>query len=739
MKNKMKKHLAGLLTIVMMFSLLSSLPQGLVAKAAENTPQDEYFIYFDANTGKLYKETGEFEPDKWEADTSEEYTDNTITCSGNQLILNNFYLFPANNSAAIVVKGDAIIQVIGENQIIYESGTTMPYPWGARYGIYAYDSLSFTGTGSLEATARTNGIFVAENLTIQDASITSTGNYEGITAKKITIHSGSLTGKTYRFWPDLIEGGMGQSIGVHATEMIYFNGGTLIGDSTGPSVGHRSGIVTPNINMNDNAIAADGDNNTDIQFVESAGVFLPSQYATGPNNSDKTCSVVKLTTKVTGIDSTTSSTLSMVIGESVDLNVKVVPEAASNQTIKYSSTDDSIVSVDENGTVTAKKEGAASITATTQEGNYTKVFTITVSKADGPAAPTGITAVSPTTAGGSDGKMVGVNNTMEYSTNKAFTDAKDCIGNEVTGLPAGTYYVRVKETDTTKAGADVAVTVPQAGSSPSGNGNTSQPSPSPSGNGDTSQPGSSTSGNGNASQTEQSVMDNLGVTNDTAKQILNEAAKLGVSQDTLRITDASITSSKSDADLKGSTFGLLKARATKLKKNAITIKWSKVKNADGYIVYGNKCGAKNSYKKLKTIKKNSTCKFTQKKLKKGTYYKYLVIAYKKIAGTTVTIAAAKTVHATTTGGKYGVAKAVKVNKTKVTLARSKTFKIKASEIKKDKKKKIRQHRKIKYESSNTKIASVNGKGIVKAKKKGSCDIYVYAQNGVYKKIKITVK
>ena len=300
---------------------------------------------------------------------------------------------------------------------------------------------------------------------------------------------------------------------------------------------------------------------------------------------------------------------------------------------------------------------------------------------------------------------------MEYSTNKDFTDAKDCTESEVTGLLAGTYYVRVKATDTTKAGADVAVTVPEAGSS--------------------------TSGNGNPSQTEQSVMDSLGVSNDAAKQILDEAAKLGVSQDTLLITEASITSSKSDADLKGSTFSLLKARATNLKKNAITVKWSKVKNADGYIVYGNKCGAKNSYKKLKTIKKNSTCKFTQKKLKKGTYYKYLVVAYKKIAGTTVTIAAAKTIHATTTGGKYGVAKAVKVNKTNVTLSRSKTFKIKASEIKQNKK--IRQHRKIKYESSNKKIASVNGKGVVKAKKKGSCDIYVYAQNGVYKKIKITVK
>lgn len=737
MKNKMKKHLAGLLTIVMIFSLLS-MPQGPVAKAAENTPQDEYFIYFNAATGKLYKETGEFEPGEWEADTSEEYTDSTITCSGNTLILNDFYLFPANSSAAIVIEGDATIQVNGENQIIYEMGTSMPYTWGAHYGIYAYDSLSFTGTGSLEATARINGIFVAGNLTIQGASITSTGNYTGITANKITIHSGSLTGKTYRFWPDINAGHVTPSIGVYAAETIYFNGGTLIGDSTGPDAIYRRGIAAQNINMNNNAIAADGDGNTNIQFV--AGAFLPSQYATDSDvNSTQFCPIVKLTTKVTGINSTTSSTLSMVIGESKDLKVNVVPEAASNQTINWSSTDASVVSVNENGTVTAKKEGIVSITATTQEGNYTTVFTIAVSKADGPAAPTGITAVAPTTAGGSDGKLVGVNNTMEYSTNKNFTDAKDCTGNEVTSLPAGTYYVRVKETDTTKAGADVAVTVPQAGSSTSGNGNTSQTGSSTSGNGNTSQTGPSTSGNGNTSQTQQSVMDNLGVTNDTAKQILDETSKLGVSQDTLLITDASITSSKSDADLKGSTFGMLKARATKLKKNAITIKWNKVKNADGYIVYGNKCGAKNSYKKLKTIKKNSTCKFTQKKLKKGTYYKYLVIAYKKIAGATVTIAAAKTIHATTTGGKYGVAKAVKVNKTKVPLTRSKTFKIKASEIKQNKKKKIRQHRKIKYESSNTKIASVNGKGVVKAKKKGKCDIYVYAQNGVYKKIKITVK
>ena len=52
---------------------------------------------------------------------------------------------------------------------------------------------------------------------------------------------------------------------------------------------------------------------------------------------------------------------------------------------------------------------------------------------------------------------------------------------------------------------------------------------------------------------------------------------------------------------------------------------------------------------------------------------------------------------------------------------------------------IKRHRGIVFESSDPKIASVGKKGVVKGLKKGTCYIYVYAQNGVYKKIKVTVK
>ena len=52
---------------------------------------------------------------------------------------------------------------------------------------------------------------------------------------------------------------------------------------------------------------------------------------------------------------------------------------------------------------------------------------------------------------------------------------------------------------------------------------------------------------------------------------------------------------------------------------------------------------------------------------------------------------------------------------------------------------IKKHRVVKYESSNPKIATVSGKGVVKGKAKGKCNIYAYAQNGVSKTIKVTVK
>ena len=531
---------------------------------------------------------------------------------------------------------------------------------------------------------------------------------------EITVNNGTVSGYIL---PDLSSTSEIYGWGIGSNGPFEVNGGTVIGFANNrTTVTKHSYGCSAYIKIKNNINVIGGYDSMQIydyvQLDKSGRYYIDSE--TGMN-----CRYVKFTTPVSGIGTGSDPASDLKVNESINLDASVIPENASEQTIIWKSSDDTIASVDENGKVTGHKPGTVTITATTKDGDFVKEFTVTVSKKDGPAAPAGITGVAPTVQGGNDGKLTGVNPSMEYSTNKDFTDAKSCTGNEVTGIPAGTYYVRVKETDTTKAGGATAVTVPDGSASGGGN----------SGNG-----GGTGSGD---PKTDQAVADSLGVSTDTAKKIIDEASKLGVSTDTLMITDASIKNMKSDADLKGSTFGMLKARTTNLKKNSVTVRWDKVKDADGYILYGNKCGKKNTFKHIKTFTRNSTVKYTQKKLKKGTYYKYLVVAYKNINGVKVTIAAAKNVHATTKGGRFGVAKAVKVNKTSKTLAVKKKFKIKASEVKLDKK--ISHHRNIKFESDNTKVATVNNKGVVTAKQKGKCYIYVYAQNGVYKRIRITVK
>ncbi len=42
-------------------------------------------------------------------------------------------------------------------------------------------------------------------------------------------------------------------------------------------------------------------------------------------------------------------------------------------------------------------------------------------------------------------------------------------------------------------------------------------------------------------------------------------------------------------------------------------------------------------------------------------------------------------------------------------------------------------------SGNTKVVTVTSDGVSKAMRKGNCKIWVYAQNGVYKVITVTVK
>ena len=99
----------------------------------------------------------------------------------------------------------------------------------------------------------------------------------------------------------------------------------------------------------------------------------------------------------------------------------------------------------------------------------------------------------------------------------------------------------------------------------------------------------------------------------------------------------------------------------------------------------------------------------------------------------------KTIYIATKGGKFGNHKAVKVKKSKVKLKKGKTARIKAVAKAASKKLKVKKYRKLSYETSNPKVVKVLKNGKIKAVGKGSCVVYVYAQNGVYKAVKVKVK
>ena len=237
------------------------------------------------------------------------------------------------------------------------------------------------------------------------------------------------------------------------------------------------------------------------------------------------------------------------------------------------------------------------------------------------------------------------------------------------------------------------------------------------------------------------LMSQYGISEMDAIRFYMSTRMYGITEDCMKVTDV-ITSRTTDKDIEGSEFGKLRALSKKSTKKSITLKWSKTSFADGYMVFGGRCnvkGKKFKQKVLATITNPKTLSYKVKKLKKGTYHKFIVIAYKNLGSGMVTTAVSKVVHMATKGGKFTNAKKIKLSSKKnIKLKEKRVKKTKAVIIPFKKKKKLPKHRPLSYESSDKSIATVTWNGRIVGVSKGTCKVYVYAQNGVYKVIKVKV-
>lgn len=177
---------------------------------------------------------------------------------------------------------------------------------------------------------------------------------------------------------------------------------------------------------------------------------------------------------------------------------------------------------------------------------------------------------------------------------------------------------------------------------------------------------------------------------------------------------------------------LLIAKVSASNKSQI-IRWNSVKSADGYFIYGAKANGK--YKCLRTVSKK-VLRWKRTGLKKGTQYRYYVMAYKIIDGKRVSLTKSLPAYSMTKGGKYGNPVKLQTKRSLVSVKSGKKMKLK---VKAAGKKMNKASKKVRYISANPSIAKVSKKGTVTGGRHGTCYIYCVAWNGLSKKIKVRVK
>ncbi len=162
------------------------------------------------------------------------------------------------------------------------------------------------------------------------------------------------------------------------------------------------------------------------------------------------CTVKVAAIPVTGVKLSKTS-LTLAAGKSTTIYAAVSPANATNKTVKWTSSNTAVATVNQNGIITAKSKGTVVITCTTNNGGYTAKCTVTV---------TGVSvlgvALDRANYSGKVGSTFSLNATIvpENATNKAVkwttTDAKVAVVDQkgnVTCKGKGTCEIRVISVD----------------------------------------------------------------------------------------------------------------------------------------------------------------------------------------------------------------------------------------------------------------------------------------------------
>ena len=346
--------------------------------------------------------------------------------------------------------------------------------------------------GSLDASGSSNpGIWVQSNngdaaLFIQNAKVEATGTSYGVNVQShksstasLTVDGGSLTASGS---PGILYDSIGSGTVPKTTALTISN--SAIVDARGGGIGAGLLQDLEKVSPADDSVGIvfDGDDGTvygsvtlqeDLTIGEGESLTIPDGASLDTNgkltvdggtltqNGTVTGDIIY---KVTGVSLNTDS-LTLVEGGTATLAATITPSNATNQNVTWSSDNESVATVDQNGRVTAVAQGGATITAAV-DGKSAECY-VTVNA----AAPVPVTSVSldKTSLGLTEGDTETLTATVEPSdaTNKNVTwstsDASIATVTDgvVTAVAPGTATITVTTEDGNKA-ATCAVTVTAA-------------------------------------------------------------------------------------------------------------------------------------------------------------------------------------------------------------------------------------------------------------------------------------
>lgn len=130
---------------------------------------------------------------------------------------------------------------------------------------------------------------------------------------------------------------------------------------------------------NENIVTVDQNGNI---YAKKAGNATITAVSVENNEIKDTCDITVKNRRVTGV-TVSPSCQTMRVGDQIRLSAYLSPSNATNTTVRWSSDDTDIVTVESTtGCVTARNAGTATVTAITDDGNYTDSCEVTVLKQD---------------------------------------------------------------------------------------------------------------------------------------------------------------------------------------------------------------------------------------------------------------------------------------------------------------------------------------------------------------------